>query len=231
MVLIGGILSLPHQTKACEPQPDYWFAEVYSIGGMLLPEEIDIKLSPRDSAKGYLLIHNNAQTPLYVLPHEARAAVLVTEQPSITQDGLAEESTSDEILSIDQVPALAAYVVTSEAALRLDTQNLPRLVSYIEDRNILDFSRPGLVYLPIAQRGEFHLVHDEQIFTVQFTISYALNENFNPETCAKEIEPVAHQEVTGSEGQTSLFTSTIAFTLICICTLLTLYQLRKQAER
>ncbi|MBC8497211.1 MAG: hypothetical protein ISS57_16945 [Anaerolineales bacterium] len=232
ILLLGALFSPSQTARACEPRPDYWFAEVYSIGSMLLPENVIIELSPRNSAKGYLLIHNNSETPLYVLPQDARETILVTKEPSIAEDGFAEENTPEEILLINQAPALAAFVLTNKAPLRLDIENLSALVPYIEERNILDFSRPGFVYLPITQRGEFHLVYEEQIFSVQFTISYALNENFNPEVCGEEIEPVAQQEVIlANDANSSILTSRIAFTVIALVTLGAIIWLKYQGVR
>ena len=229
ILFLGAFLSSSQTAWACEPRPDYWFAEIFSIGSMLLPENVIIELSPRNSAKGYLLIHNNADAPLYVLPQDERATILVTKEPSIAEDGLAEETTPEEILLIDQVPALAAFVVTKETPLRLDNENLPALVPYIEERNVLDFNRSGFVYLPITQRGEFHLVYEEQIFSVQFAISYALNENFNPQVCGAEIEPVAQQEVIlANDAKSSIVASTIAFSLISIFTLGAILCFRKR---
>jgi hypothetical protein len=219
ILFFGAFLSRGQTAWACTPQPDYWFAEVYSTSSMLLPENVTIDLSPRDSAKGYLLIHNYMDTPLYVLPHDGRAAITNTQEPTIAEEGLAGENSPKEILLFDQVPNLAIFTITKDAPLRLDTDNLPDLVPYIEDRNILDFSRPGLIFLPITQRGEFHLVHDDQIFTIQFAISYALNEYFDPIICGEEIVPSAQQEVPFSnETDNSITISTIVFGIIVLVT-------------
>jgi len=229
IILLAMLLSNIQIAWACEPQPDYWFAEVYNIGSMLLPENVSIELSPRNTGKGFLVIHNDFETPLYVLPQDARAAILVTQESAIAEDGLAEENTPEEILLIDQVPNLAAFVITNEAPLRLDVEIFPALVPHIEDRNILEFSRPSFVYLPITQRGEFHLVYNEQIFTVQFTISYALNKNFSPVVCGKEIEPVTQQEVTfAEESNNSILISTISFGVILLITLGGMLRIRKK---
>lgn len=223
LILFLCSLIFPFQVAwACEQHPDYWFTENFSIGGMLLPENVTIELSPWNSTEGYLLIENASKTPLYVLPQAARQAIMVTAEPQVAEDGLAQENTPEEILLVNQVPELAVFVVTNEAPLQLDVENLPALVPYIEYRNIADYSRPSLVYLPITQRGEFHLVYNQQIFTVQFSIAYALNDQFSPEVCGEEIVPLAHQDI-GFGGilddQASVMVGSIAFLLIALLTL------------
>jgi len=229
ILLISALFSHVRIALACESQPNYWFAEIYSIGSMLLPEHVTIELSPKDSAKGYFLINNDSDTPLYVLPQEVRTVVMVTQEVTLAEDGLSEENTPEEILLIDQVPSLAAFTVTRTAPLRLDTDNFTALVPYIEERNIIDFSRPSFVYLPISQRGEFHLVHGEQIFTVQFAISYALNENFSPVVCGEAIELVPQQTVAfAEESNKSTLISTISFGAILLVTVGAMLWIRKK---
>lgn len=226
--LIGAYFSLPHQSSTCEPQPDNWFTEIYSIGSMLLPEHVTIELSPKDSAKGYLSIYNNSETALYVLPQEARSIVMVSQEPALGEGELAEENTPKEILLIDLVSSLAAFTVTSSAHLHLDMDNFTTLVPYIEERNIVDYGRPSFVYLPIAQRGEFHLVYGEQIFTVQFAISYALNDNFSPVVCGEELAPAVQQEDTFTdEANNSILIGAVAVSIIFMVSLGALLWVRK----
>jgi hypothetical protein len=228
--LITTLLFLPHRIRACEPRPDYWFTEIYNISDILLPENIVIKLSPRPSTRGYLQIYNDSEIPLYILPQDARAIIMVTEEPALAEDGLTEENKPETILLIDQVPELAIYTVTSQAPLYLDTKNLPTLVPYIEDRNITDFNRPGFISLPITQRGEFHLVYGKQIFSIQFSISYALNGNFNPEDCGKGIESTTQQETSFAKNQNSLISNTIVVSLIFLLTLGAILRLQKNGK-
>ncbi len=216
--ILISLLTSAQQVQACEPQPDHWFYELYNISSMLLPENVNIELSPRDSAQGYLLIANNSDLPLNVLPQDARAKVMVTPEAVIAEDGLADEKTLEEIMLIDLVPELATYIVIQEEPLQLDVENLPELVPYIEARNITDYSRPSLIFLPVTQRGEFHLVYNEQIFTVQFTISYVLRENFNPELCGEDIESTHQQEIITSIEQTGIIADLIAIVLITAIT-------------
>lgn len=223
LLLLTLFLIFPFGVFACEPQPDHWFYEVYNIGSMLLPENVTIELSPRDSAQGYLTITNNSDLPLHILPQDARGKIMVTPDAAaaITEDGLAEENTLEEILLVEKVPELASFIVTQEASLQLDIENLPGLVPYIEVRNISDYLRPSLIYLPITQRGEFHLVYNEQIFTVQFTISYALNEDFSPEVCGNKVEMIHQQEIELSNERNSFITDTIALLAISIIDIIT----------
>jgi hypothetical protein len=218
IVVLSTFIAPSQSAQTCEPQPDTWFIEIFNISSMLLPENVSIELSPRDSSTGYLLIQNNSEIPLYVLPQDARTAILVTAEPEIAEDGLAAENIPQEILLVDLAPELAAFVITQGTPLQLGVENLPGLVPYIETRNISDFRRPSLVYLPVTQRGEFHLIYNDQLFTVQFSISYALNENFNPENCGEEREALTDQEFDIVDGQDNLIGSSIAFFLISLLT-------------
>ena len=74
------------------------------------------------------------------------------------------------------------------------------------------------MYLPVTQRGELHLIYNDQLFSVQFSISYALNENFNPENCGEEREVMADQEIGFVHGQDNLLSGSIAFLLITLLT-------------
>lgn len=212
------LLTNVQPVQACEPQPDHWFYEVYTIGSMLLPENVTIELSPWASVQGYLLISNNSDLPLYVLSQNAREKIMVTPEPAIAENGLENENTPVEILLADQAPALATFIVTRAAPLNLNVGNLPDLVPYIEARNIADYSRPSLIYLPVTQRGQFHLVYNEQIFTVQFMISYVLNENFSPELCGEEIKSVHQQERKAINEPPGIIADSIAVLLITAIT-------------
>jgi len=185
---------------------------------MFLPENVTIELSPRESATGYLLIQNNSEIPLYILPQNARSSILITAEPELAEDGLAEENTPKETLVVNQVPELSAFVVTNTPPLSLDVWNLPTLVPYIEARNIADYQRPSLIYLPVTQRGEFHLVYNDQLYTVQFTISYALNENFDPEDCGQNLEATKVQDIGQVDRNDNVLGTSIALLLITLLT-------------
>jgi len=185
--------------------------------------------SPQDAAVGDFQISNLSNLSLYVLPMDAIQSLVATVEPSFTGDGLSEEQTSEEIFLLDRATELAAFVLNSDESLTLDLESLTALVPYIEERNIIGFSRPSFVYLPITQRGEFHLVFGDQLITVPFTISYALNENFNPEVCGEEIEPATQQEVSfDEESNNSILISTIAFGTILLVTLGAIIWIRKR---
>ena len=172
--------------QACEPRPEAWFAEVF---GILLPadfpETLKLVTSPKDVARGYLEISNQSDAPVYLLPPAVEQALISTTQPAIADETLSGEITPELILRSERAPTLAAFIIQPGEFLRLDTASLTALLPYIEARNIIDYNRPGLVLLPITQRGEFILVHEVQLYTIQLTIAYALNEGFVPENCGE----------------------------------------------
>ncbi len=173
--------------QECVPRPDAWFAEVFRVHPPEdFPETLELATSPKEVAHGYLEIINHSHAALFVLPYNARDQMITTIQPALADDDLAEELTPQVVVHFEQVPNLAAFVINDDESLRLDTISLTALLPYIEDRNQFDFTRPGLVLLPITQRGAFYLAHDAAVYEVEITIHYALNEGFNPETCDQE---------------------------------------------
>jgi len=228
ILLLGIILSQSPSAKACVPRPDYWFAERYQFGPVELPESIVLVQSPPDVAQGNYQIINRSDLPIYILPMDARPSLVATTEPSVTGEGLSDEESIEEILLLDQAPGFATFIIETGEMLQLDNQNFTELIPYIEERNILEYSRPHFVYLPITQRGEFLMVFDDQLITVPFTISYALNENFSPEICGEVIEATTQQEVAfAEESNNNILIGTIAFCAIILFTLGAIIWIRK----
>ncbi|MBU0482782.1 MAG: hypothetical protein ABIG63_10345 [Chloroflexota bacterium] len=189
MLLLTLMLTTTRPTEACEPWPDYWFVETFAIESGEWPEAITVAVSPESTVRGYLSIENNSATPLYILPRAARQHIIATEEPIFAWEGmLAEESAAEEYLLSDQVPGLAAYILTAGqyASLTLYIKDLPTLDPRLEDRNVLDFTRLGFVEMPAGQRSELLLVYDGDLYEITFTISYKLNPNFAPGDCSQE---------------------------------------------
>ncbi len=183
------LLTTARPAEACEPWPDYWFVETFAIESGEWPETIIVAVNPESAVRGYLSIENNSATPLYILPREARQNIIATEEPIFAGEGmLAEESAAEEYLLSDIVPGLAAYILTAGqyASLTISIEELPSLDPRLEDRNVLDFTRPGFVEMPAGQRSKLLLVDDGELYEVTFTISYKLNPNFAPGDCSQE---------------------------------------------
>lgn len=228
--ILGTQIGLRHQSETCEPRPDYWFAERYEFGPVNLPQSIKLDQSPPNVAQGYFQIRNQSEFPIYVLPIDARPSLVATTAPSISGDGLSDEQSPEEILFLDRAPELATFVIDAGESLQLDNANFPILIPYIEERNVLDFGRPAFIYVPLTQRGEFLLVYDDQLAKVPFTISYAINENFTPEVCDEEINPITQQAVAfDEESNNSILISTIAFGVILLVTVGAVFLVRKLA--
>jgi hypothetical protein len=222
--LLTTILSTSFSPWTCQPQPDYWFAEKITIAPLDLPEPLSITHTPKNAVRGHIQIQNESNHPLYVLPNNTSQIILVTETPSISSEGLSGEVAPKQVLLFEQVPALAAHIIRRDEPLQLDVFTLPTVVSYIEDRNVSGFHRPGFVILPTTQRGEFYLVYEQEFITVTFAISYALNSNFNPEDCGGALDISSHHSIAPSKGQESTLASAIALTaMLCITALATLW--------
>jgi len=227
--ILGTQFSLRHQSETCEPRPDYWFAERYDFGPVNLPQSVKLVQSPPNVAQGYFQIRNQSEFPIYVLPIDARPALISTEAPSISGDGLSDEQSPEEIFFLDQAPELATFVIDAGESLQLDNANFPILIPYIEERNILDFARPAFFYVALTQRGEFLMVNDDQMISVPFTISYAINENFNPQVCGGNIETTTQQDIdTLVEPKNIVISSTITITLIVAISLGAIFWIRKR---
>ena len=233
LILALGLILFPQPVTAeadCQPEPDYWFLETYHAETGSLPESISLLASPPHVERGYFQLENHADVPIYVLPLDAAASVTVTETPSLGAEFSDEGNPPEEQVLLEKVPDLAFYVIEIGESLRLDIDTLPKLVPYIEDRNILDVDRPGFVRLPMTQRAAFHLVQGEQFSTVPFTISYALNQDFSPADCAsseavhraEEIAPVEQTQATAT------FVSTVAVVFLTLLVALALLWLRQQ---
>ena len=181
------LLTTACSAETCEPWPDYLFVETFTIESGEWPDAIIIAVKPESAARGYLSIENNSDIPLYIFPREARQNIIVTEEPAFAgEEMLAEEYTAEENLLSDKVPGLAAYVVTAGQydSLTFSIEELLIIDPRLEDRNVLDFTRPGFVEMPAGQRSELLLVYGGELYEVTFTISYKLNANFAPVDCS-----------------------------------------------
>ncbi|MBT3389058.1 MAG: hypothetical protein HN413_01460 [Chloroflexi bacterium] len=193
VILTGILLALLTSGLAaaqkCEPRPEAWFAEVFGIQLPAdFPETLKLVTSPKEVAHGYLEITNDSNAPLYLLPPTAEPTLITTAQPAIADETLNGEINPELILHHERAPDLAAFSIQPGETLHLDTTSLTALLPYIEARNIIDYSRPGLVLLPNTQRGEFLLIHGVQLYTIQLTIGYAFNEGFAAEICGETVK-------------------------------------------
>ena len=216
-VLLSACFSVRVHAQECQPQPDYWFAEVYQL---VLPDELPATLtitpSPKVVAHGYLTIVNHGDAPLYVLAASSLGELIVTAEAALPDEGLSGELTPEAILQAARAPALAAYVVETGASLRLDSTSLTTLIPHIEQRNVRDITRPGFVILPITQRGQFLLVYEDQLFTVGVTISYALNESFAPQACGHTAQPPAAIEIPNKGAATHTLSGMVTLVLLAL---------------
>lgn len=217
------LLTTARLAEACEPWPDHWFVEILAIESGEWPAAIKVAVNPESAVRGCLAIENNSAIPLYILPRQARQNIIVTKEPIFAgEEMLAEESAAEENLLPDRVPGLAAYILSAGqyASLNISIEELLILDPRLEDRNVLDFTRPGFVEMPASQRSELLLVYDGELYEVTFTISYKLKPNFAPGTCGQGDEEATQAAESARTNASAVSTGSdlvvgIILTLVC----------------
>lgn len=189
----------PARASDCEPQPDYWFGEIFTVKAERMPDGVSVTPSPGDAVRGYIRIENTTSELLYVLPGEALREVIVTEEPPISDGGKVEEDyIPEEHLLLEKVPELAAFAVTAGTPRQLGISELTVLMPGFVDHNVLDMTRPNFLNLPNGQFTTFYLVYAGELYPVTVTIRYRINPAFNPVLCPQEKAPgVAPGTVSG----------------------------------
>jgi hypothetical protein len=181
-LILGAGMSRP--ALACEPEGDYWFVEVFGYQVEGLPEVIRIETSDEYKTRGFLVIINDSDSPVYVLPREAHSQIVVTEEPTGVEANMVEEDrVIEEQILFDKAPELAVFTIPSNKPLTLSIDGLMEIDIRLEDHNVFDYTRPAFVVLPPNIRSEMYLVHEEAFYEVTFTVTYLLNENYSPRDC------------------------------------------------
>jgi len=153
---------------ACEPHPDYWYTETFSVDNVALPEGVEVLASdPAVQARGTLILRNQTETLLFVLSLSYRN-VLVMETPDPNWKS-----------RVNMAHEVASYLVAPDRPAYLDMNALTDLDHNLADRNVLELNLPPPdVGIPEAQRSELLLVYGEQVIEVPFTLAYTLNADF-----------------------------------------------------
>ncbi|HSB66367.1 MAG TPA: hypothetical protein VLD65_07295 [Anaerolineales bacterium] len=155
--------------RAYEPEMDYWFVETFTLEKVDLPEGVTIHPSGGDtSPRRYLILQNTTDTLLFVMSlNYKEVLVMPTPDPGWkTRLSLAHEA--------------ASYLIAPDKMASLSMEALTHLDPNLEDRNVLTSDPPpaGLA-IPEAQHSELLLVCGDQVIESPFTISYALNTEFD----------------------------------------------------
>ena len=166
---LGGMLFSARLVRASEPGMDDWYIETITVDNVELPEGISIYPCPPDvETQGCLKLENNTETILYIMSLNYKD-ILVMQTPDPNWK-----------TRVDMAHEAASYLVSSSRPLYLNMDALTDLDSNLVDRSVLAFDPPPEnVTIPNAQSSELLLVYDGQVIEVPFTVSYALNKDFD----------------------------------------------------
>jgi hypothetical protein len=169
LVLTVGMLFSAHLVRACIPGMDDGYIVTITVDNVELPEGILIHPCPADiGTQGCLKLENSTETILYIMSLNYKdILVMQTPDPNWkSRVGMAHEA--------------ASYLVSSNRPLYLNMDALSDLDSNLVDQKVLIINPPpGNATIPNAQNSELLLVYDGQVIEVPFTVSYALNEDFD----------------------------------------------------
>ena len=169
-----GMLYKTGPVTASEPRKDYWFTETIKTGIIDLPTGVVVRASaPENKPRGYLSLENQTQTLLFVLSLGYKdVLVMTTPDPNWKN-------------RVNGAHEVASYLVAPERPANLDMDALAELDRDLEDKNVLSFDPPPEdLATPAEQSSELLLVYDGQVILVPFTVSYAINSEFDNGTHA-----------------------------------------------
>jgi hypothetical protein len=169
LLMMGGMLSVGNSVRAAEPSKDYWFTETLTVSDVDLPEGVTIRsFDTAASPRGLLILENETDTLLFVLSLGYKG-VLVMKTPDPNWKA-----------RVNGAHEVASYLVAPNRPAYLNMEALTDLDRDLEDRNVLTSDPPAEnVPSPTAQDSELLLVYDGQVIEVPFTVTYALNTNFD----------------------------------------------------
>jgi hypothetical protein len=202
-LMMGGIIWITSSAGAGELGMDYWFIETLMVGNAELPEGVIIRASdPEASPRGHLILQNQTKPLLFVLSLGYKdVLVMVTPDPNWRT-------------RVNAAHEVASYLVTPDQPVYLGMEALTDLDHDLQDRNVLASEPPAEdIPIPAAQDSELLLVYDGQVIVVPFTISYALNLDFNP---ASEVhqQQKADPQTTNNAGSITKYSSEVSVTRI-----------------
>jgi hypothetical protein len=177
LFLVSGAVRLGvHSVQASEPGQDYWFSETFTLGDVELPLGVVIRTSdPATTPRAYLYLDNQTETILYVLSLSYED-VLVMKTPDPEYKA-----------RLNGAHEVASYLVALDRPANLGMEALINLDRDLEDRNVLNIDPPLVnVSIPATQSSELLLVYSDQVITVPFTVTYALNTNLDNGSAAEK---------------------------------------------
>ena len=168
-LVMGAMLFGVRSVRASEPGQDYWFIETLTVSDVELPAGVVIRTSdPESQPRGSLALENQTKTLLYVLSLGYKD-VLVMKTPDPNYKN-----------RVNGAHEVASYLAAPDRPANLGMEALTDLDRDLEDRNVLNIDPPPVnLPIPAAQSSELLLVYGDQVLIIPFTVSYALNTNFD----------------------------------------------------
>jgi hypothetical protein len=147
---------------------DYWFNEILTVSDVELPAGVVIRSSdPAVQPRAILILENQTDTMLYMLSLSYKD-VLVMQTPDPNWKS-----------RVSMAHEVASFQVVSNRPVYLGIEALTDLDHNLVDQNILTFDPPATdLAIPARQTSELLLVYGEQVILVPFTLTYALNIQF-----------------------------------------------------
>ena len=171
MLLLGfhGMLSGTLPARAFEPSMDYWFTEILTVSDAELPAGVTVRVSdPTTQPRGSLILQNQTETLLFVLSLNYKN-VLIMQTPDPNWKA-----------RVNVAHEVASYLVAPTKPATLNMEALSDLDPSLVDQNVSSIEPPPTdMTIPSPQASELLLVYGEQVLQVPFTISYALNTNYD----------------------------------------------------
>jgi hypothetical protein len=169
LLLIGVMILGALPVKAGKPQAGiwwyYWYSETITLGDAKLPAGINIQGTDTSNVpRATLTLENHTDTLLFVLSLNYKdVLVMVTPAPNWKA-------------RVNMAHEVASYLVAKDKPAILDMQALADLDLSLVDRNALSpYPPPTDRKVPEQQQSELLLVYGGQVYSVPFTVSYALN--------------------------------------------------------
>jgi hypothetical protein len=200
ILIAFSVLLVPDRAIACVPNPpDPWFIEELSVDATSLPKEISARsINPKTIA-----VSNDSTTPLYVVGRldiggRHNYEPLPVSLPAGT--GPLHRLAGRQVFTwgpgdvAPDKPPVLMWKKEPDPREYLAVEVWPNSVTAgrgsvaeIESLNQTGDSRPVDVAIPQPQRTELILVYDNQRFSVPLTVSYKLNETYDPHSVAQSL--------------------------------------------
>lgn len=159
---------------AC-PEPgvtDAWFIGILELENTILPEKIEVVPNYDFREGGYeffsFFINNETNAPLYIFSlHDLETLIESENNNSLSEkiNHLLVSELGFQVKSLDQFHLSGTILKSFD----------PKII----ELNQFDYYLPENLEIPPSQNSSFVIISRDQIFTINYQLSYEVNENFN----------------------------------------------------